>query len=375
MVKGCLAAFGVALAVQASVYAGPADTVWTRLFNGTDLKDWDLKINGYAYNEDPKMTFRVADGAIEVNYSNYANWVGDPFSHLGYKVRPFSHYLVRLEYQFYGSQVPGSPGYANENSGIMLHSQSLATMGLGQNWPISLEMQFLGPNNREGVGTGNLCTPGTACELPKGTFNNGHCIKVSANTRTLAPAWTRAAALVLGDSVIQHLIEGKPVLTYYKPMQMEGAVTGNPTPIVNRRPIDSGYILLQSESAPIRFRNIELANLKGCMDPESPNFKSYYVKHDAADCRPTPALRQEPAHAFAFEAAAGRLTLDFPGEHVIRLGDLRGKILWSARGLGRKTYDLDGVGKEGLVILTISHSGKTYSQTVFLPGQNRPAGR
>lgn len=365
--KARIAAYCAVLSIQGAASAGPADTAWTRLFNGTDLNDWDLKINGYAYNEDPKGTFRVADGAIEVNYSSYVNWAGDPFSHLGYKVRPFSHYLVRLEYQFHGSQVPGSPGYANENSGIMLHSQSLATMGLGQNWPISLEMQFLGPNNREGVGTGNLCTPGTACELPKGTFNNGHCIKVSANTRTLAPAWTKAAALVLGDSIIQHIIEGKTVLTYYKPMQMEGAVTGNPTPIVNRRPIDSGYILLQSESAPIRFRNIELANLKGCTDPQSPNYKSYYVKHDAAGCRPASASRPESGRAIAFQASAGRLTLDAAGEHAVRLVDVQGKTLWSARGQGRQTYHLAGIRKGGLAILRARHSGKVHSQVVFLP--------
>ena len=377
MTKGSIAAICAVLAFQGAAFAGPDDTVWTRLFNGTDLKDWDIKINGYNHNEDPKNTFRVADGAIEVNYSNYANWTGDPFSHLGYKVRPFSHYLVRLEYQFYGSQVPGSPGYANENSGIMLHSEPLAGMGKNQNWPISLEMQFLGPNNREGVGTGNLCTPGTACEMPKGTFNNSHCIKVAANTRTLAPAWTKAAALVLGDSIIQHYIEGKTVLTYYKPMQMEGAVGGNPTPIVNRRPIDSGYILLQSESAPIRFRSIELANLKGCRDQNSPRYKSYYVRNDAADCLATPSLGRESglSRAFAFEASAGRLTLEVPGEHVVRLADLQGRILWSARGQGRKTYDLGGQGKVGLALLTVGHSGRSFSQAVFLHGRGREAAR
>jgi hypothetical protein len=377
MAKVSIAAVGAVLALQGAALAGPGDTVWTRLFNGTDLKDWDLKINGYEYNEDPKNTFRVADGAIEVNYSNYTNWTGEPFSHLGYKVRPFSHYLVRLEYQFYGSQVPGSPTYANENSGIMLHSQSMASMGKNQNWPISLEMQFLGPNNKEGVGTGNLCTPGTACEMPKGTFNNSHCIKVAANTRTLAPAWTKAAALVLGDSIIQHFIEGKAVLTYYKPMQMSGAVGGNTVPIVDRRPIDSGYILLQSESAPIRFRNIELANLKGCRDQDSPRYKSYYVRHDAADCQATtsPARDSGPSRVFAFEPAAGRLTLEVPGEHAVRLADLEGRILWSARGRGRKTYDLGGMGWEGLALLTVGHSGRAFSQAVFLHGRGREAGR
>jgi hypothetical protein len=350
-----------------AAHGGPADTVWTRLFNGTDLMEWEIKINGYALNEDPKKTFRVADNAIEVNYSNYANWTGDPFSHIGYK-RAFSHYRVRLEYQFYGSQVSGAPTYANENSGIMLHSLPLSGMGLQQNWPVSLEMQFLGPNNKEGVGTGNLCTPGTAVEMPRGTFNDAHCIKTAPNTRTLAPAWTKAEAVVLGDSIVQHIIEGKVVLTYYKPMEMKGAVSGNTTPIVDRRAIKSGYILLQSESAPIRFRNIELANLKGCKDPASPNYKSYYVAPDTADCQPTPARDPEAARfrAYAFEPAASRLTLDVQGEHAVRLTDLRGEVLWSASGQGRKSYDLGGIRMEGVAFLTVFHSGKAFTQAVFL---------
>jgi hypothetical protein len=360
-------AFALLLALHGAVFGGPDDTVWTRLFNGTDLEDWDIKINGYALNEDPKSTFRVADSAIEVNYSNYANWNGDPFSHIGYK-RPFSHYLVRLEYQFYGSQVAGGPDYADENSGIMLHSQALSSMGRGQNWPISLEMQFLGPNSTIGVGTGNLCTPGTAVERPKGAFNNSHCINTPANTRTLAPAWTKAAALVLGDSIVQHFIEGRMVMTYYKPVEMEGAVAGNPTPIVNGRAIKSGYILLQSESAPIRFRKVELAELKGCKDPASPNYKTYYVEHDAADCQATPARNPRAARsrAFSFEPAAGRLLLDVAGEHAARITDLQGRVIWSGRGRDRKSYDLKGLRREGVAFLTVSHSGKSFTQKVFL---------
>jgi hypothetical protein len=50
-------------------------------------------------------------------------------------------------------------------------------------------------------------------------------------------------------------------------------------------PLGEGYIALQSESHPVQFRRIELLNLKGCMDPASPAFRSWFVAPDPAACR------------------------------------------------------------------------------------------
>jgi hypothetical protein len=40
-------------------------------------------------------------------------------------------------------------------------------------------------------------------------------------------------------------------------------------------PLSFGYIALQAESHPIRFRKVELLNLEGCMDKKALNYKSY----------------------------------------------------------------------------------------------------
>ena len=45
-----------------------------------------------------------------------------------------------------------------------------------------------------------------------------------------------------------------------------------------------GYIALQAESHPIDFKNIEILNLCGCMDPKAKNYKSYFVKADNRLC-------------------------------------------------------------------------------------------
>ncbi|MDB5102620.1 MAG: hypothetical protein JWP91_309 [Fibrobacteres bacterium] len=358
------------LATFMPVLAGPDDTVWTPLFNGADMKDWDIKVMGYPLNVDSKNTWRVTNGAIEVNYSNLTDWTGEPWSHAEYKVRPYSHYLLRVEYQFYGTQVPGAPAYANENSGIMLHSQKLSTMAVNQNWPISLENQLLGPKSGEGTGSSNLCTPGTAVHNANGTLNNDHCIRAAANTRTVAPLWTLSTSLVLGDSVIKQYIEGKLVLTYYKPVQYEGVVSNNTVKIVNNTPLTSGYIQLQSESAPIRFRKVELANLEGCKTPASPNYKSYYIKHDPAACNAVSIGpdRKPPTGSLEFHSGEGALVADFAGDYGLEIRDLAGERVWSGKGRGRQAFALGSIGRPGLYFVILRQAGQVpMRKAVCLP--------
>ena len=99
---------------------------WTSIFNGKDLDGWTPKIRGLALGEDPKKTFLVEDGAIKVSYANYTDW-GNAFGHLFYKTK-YSNYKIRLEYRFTGDQVKDGPGWAIQNSGIMLHCQDPKTM-------------------------------------------------------------------------------------------------------------------------------------------------------------------------------------------------------------------------------------------------------
>ena len=350
-----------------TAHAGPEDTAWTKLFNGTDLMDWDVKIMGFALNVDTKNTWRVADSTIEVNYSNVPNWTGEPWSHAEYKVRPYSYYLLKVEYQFYGTQVPGAPSYANENSGIMIHSQKLSTMAVNQNWPISLENQLLGPKSGEGVGSGNLCTPGTAMHNADGTLNNNHCIRATANARTVAPVWTRSTTLVLGDSIIKHYMDDKLVLTYYKPVEYEGVVSNSSVQIVNNKPLTSGYIQLQSESAPIRFRKLELANLEGCKTAGNRNYKSYFVKHDPAACNIVSVNEAgKPLAGPGYDFGEGRLRVDWVGDYAVEIRALDGRSLWKAAGRGRQAFDIGFIGGPGLYYLTMKQAGRETHRKLVL---------
>ncbi len=75
----------------------------------------------------------------------------------------------------------------------------------------------------------------------------------------------RAELIVLGDSLITHLINGDTVLQYAYPLvHRTGVVRGDDREAMPEgSALASGYIALQSEGQPIDFRNIELRDLSG----------------------------------------------------------------------------------------------------------------
>jgi hypothetical protein len=97
--------------------------------------------------------------------------------------------------------------------------------------------------------------------------------------------WVRAEAIVLGDSLIVHLINGDTVLQYSRP-QIGGRVVNGYDPAYKQdgTPLTEGFISLQSEGHRIDFRNVELLNLEGCMDPTALNYRRYYVTSDPGAC-------------------------------------------------------------------------------------------
>jgi hypothetical protein len=224
---------------------------WIGLFNGKDLSGWDIKIKGHELNDNFNNIFSVEDGIMKVRYEGLDTFRGE-FGHIFYK-EPFSHYKLRVEYRFVGEQVPGGPSWAFRNSGVMLHSQSAASMTIDQDFPVSIEAQFLGGDGVAERTTGNLCTPGTHVEI-EGKLITQHCTSSKSKTYH-GDVWVNAEFVVLGDSVIHHIIEGDTVITYNKP-QVGGAPEGYP--VAEGTLIKEGYISLQAESHPVEFRKVEL---------------------------------------------------------------------------------------------------------------------
>lgn len=228
---------------------------WIPLFNGKDLNGWDFKITGYPINYDPANTFRVRDGLLQVSYERYDTF-GAKFGHLFHE-QTFSKYRLRAEYRFVGEQVNDAPPWAIKNSGLMIHGQSAKSMELIQDFPISLEVQLLGGINEGDRPTANLCTPGTDVMM-YGQWLEKHCISSSSATFH-DDQWVTVEVLVLGDSLIQHYVNGDTVLTYSKPKIHGGVVNGyNESVKQDGKILSEGSISLQAEGHPIDFRKVEI---------------------------------------------------------------------------------------------------------------------
>jgi hypothetical protein len=236
------------------------ESEWIKIFNGKDLNDWIVKVHHHDAGDNFGNTFRVEDGMIKVRYDQYGDF-NDQFSHLYYK-KPLSHFHLKLEYHFTGELQKGAPDYTMLNSGIMFHSQDPRGMLKEQNWPISVEMQFLaGLGDGNPRPTGNMCSPGTEI-VYQGKMYESHCLNSTSKTYD-KDEWVRAELIVLGDSLITHIINGDTVLQYSKPSMGGGVVQGYDSTIWQvGKPLTSGYIALQSEGQPIDFRNIELKELE-----------------------------------------------------------------------------------------------------------------
>lgn len=238
---------------------------WIQLFNGKDLTGWDIKITGHDLNDNYLNTFRVENGSLKCSYDQYKTF-DDKFGHIYYKT-PFSHYRLRVEYRFTGNQTPGGATWNVRNSGVMLHSQPANSLSKDQTFPVSLEMQMLGGlSDGQARTTANLCTPGTMVEV-NGQLTSEHCINSTSKTYD-GDQWVSLEMLVLGDSLIQHIIDGQVVFAYTKPivadndqmkqyLNMQSGWFGEH----DGKPLKSGYIALQAESHPVEFRKVELLDL------------------------------------------------------------------------------------------------------------------
>lgn len=257
-----------------------AEDTWTPLFNGKNLDGWTAKIKGYPLGEDPMGTFRVEHGLLKVRYDRYDDFAGR-FGHL-FHSQALSHYALHIEYRFVGDQAQGGPpGWAVRNSGVMLHATAPGVMSLAQDFPVSIEAQFLGGlSDGKPRPTANVCTPGTDIVV-SGSMHPQHCL-YSASSTYDGDQWVNVTIVVLGGGSITHYVEGEQVLRYERPSVQLASQHAHPGRA--RQSLDHGFIALQSESHPIDFRQVRVANLAGCTDPQAKTFAPYFVKSDPTAC-------------------------------------------------------------------------------------------
>ncbi|HET9746851.1 MAG TPA: DUF1080 domain-containing protein [Chitinophagaceae bacterium] len=94
--------------------------------------------------------------------------------------------------------------------------------------------------------------------MQQGKVVPSHCIHSSSRTYD-GDQWVHAELIVLGDSLITHIINGDTVLQYSKP-QIGGGVVNryDPKIKIDGKLLNSGFIALQSEGQEIDFRDIRI---------------------------------------------------------------------------------------------------------------------
>lgn len=246
------------LALQPAAAADQPDGGWIQLFNGKDLKGWKPKIKGHKLGDNFGKTFRVENGVLKVSYDGYDRF-DNQFGHLAYE-KPFSRYRLRIEYRFVGRQTPGGPDWALRNSGVMLHGQAPETMRLDQDFPVSIEAQFLGGNCGGARPTANVCSPGTHIVMD-GKLVTRHCNDSKSKTYD-GDQWVTVEIEVNGGA-IKHIVDGETVLAYSE-VQLDETDADAQTILAGnggKKALEGGYLYLQAESHPLEFRKVELLPL------------------------------------------------------------------------------------------------------------------
>jgi len=256
MVGACLVVLLGVSAIQARNQ--PESDRWILLFNGKDLDGWKVKIKGYELGDNYGNTFRVENGVLKVSYDHYSKF-DEKFGHIFYKT-PFSHYKLRIEYRFVGDQCPGGRSWALRNSGVMIHGQTPESMRKDQDFPVSIEVQFLGGNGRDPRPTANVCSPGTHIVMG-GKLITEHCTNSTSKTYH-GDQWVKIEVEVHGNGKITHKVDGQTVLEYEKPQFDDRDPDARRLIKNGEKMISEGTISLQSESHPIEFRKVEILPLK-----------------------------------------------------------------------------------------------------------------
>lgn len=238
-----------------------ADDGWTQLFNGKNLDGWVVKIKSCELGDNYGDTFRVEDGILKVAYDQYEGRFRGRFGHLFYE-KPFSNYVLRVEYRIVGEQYQAAPGWAIRNSGVMIHGQTPESMELKQDFPVSAEVQLLGGNGTDERTTANLCTPGTNVVM-NGKLNLDHCTSSKSKTYH-GDQWVTVEVEARGNGTIRHKIDGEVVLEYsqvqlderdpFAKAMLDGGA---------EKMVSGGTISLQSEGHPVEFRKVEIRELPG----------------------------------------------------------------------------------------------------------------
>jgi hypothetical protein len=227
---------------------------WVSLFNGKDLEHWTPKIAGYKLGENFGNTFRVNNGILSTRYDSYDNF-HNKFGALYYD-KKFTNYRLKVEYRFVGDTVAGAPSWGFRDGGIQYDCQAPSTLGLDQPFPVCLEYNLLGSNEKEKRGTGEICASGMYVEI-NGKRNTSYCTPPTVKKSFDGDVWV-TAEIDVHDGEVIHFVNGEEVIHFKNPRYDTANAIAKNFIVNNNDKVTGGYISLQSNSHPMDFRKIEI---------------------------------------------------------------------------------------------------------------------
>ncbi|WP_165223276.1 3-keto-disaccharide hydrolase [Aquisphaera insulae] len=190
----------------------------TRLFNGKDLTGWTAVLDGAG--ADPARTWSVADGVLKCT--------GKPVGYLKTE-REYGDYTLTLEWRW-------PAGTAGGNNGVLVHATTPRALGI---WPRSIEVQLLKDN------AGDFWVIGTELDVPDEATRKKDRRHINLTDGSEKPIgeWNRMEITCKGDTLR---------------VKVNGELVNEAT----NCNVTKGAICLQSEGAPIEYRDIVLTPLR-----------------------------------------------------------------------------------------------------------------
>lgn len=219
-----------------------APTAPTNIFNGRDLSGWTKIVKQGESAE--AGTWTVADGVIRCT--------GQPFGYIRTEGR-YKNYRLTVEWRWTGPDLPPDKQgrLRMRNSGVLLHIG-----GADAVWPRSVEAQLMQTNAGDIFDIGNVGFAELAVVRQKAVAAAGADAEAAkrAQAQRRVPRTQAPSEKAIGEWNTYEIICAGDTMT----LLVNGVEQNRAT----QMGVTEGHIALQSEGAPVEFRNVRLTPLK-----------------------------------------------------------------------------------------------------------------
>ena len=241
---------------------------WTALFNGKDLRNFDIAYSSQPVDGRPaSLMFEVKDGVVHT-YPGQEAGSTQPSAYFQTRDE-HSDFVLHVEYQWGDKKF--APRMARlKDAGLIFHIYE----GMENSWPHGIECQIEDKDvgdlwlitTRSDVATRNApphagpdplqdSSPSYAADGQASTYGDRNkYVRIRHSENFEHPGWNSVDVVVRGDSAV-YLVNGKANMRISHMKRWDGATN-------SWVKLDRGKILFQAEYAEISYRNIKIRSVQ-----------------------------------------------------------------------------------------------------------------